>query len=72
MDLICQMALKDWRSLTSISAALSEAQLEEMIKYEVENRRRITFVERMHQKLTRIRAERERKELIKKCIGERG
>ena len=68
MDMICQMALKDWRSLNSFSAVLTEQQAKQMLDYEVENGKRTTFVVRLHQKLTSMRSIRERKELLERCM----
>lgn len=67
MDMICQMALKDWRSLNSFVSVLSEEQAKKMLDYEVLHGRRTTVIVRLHQRYTALRAAREREDLIKLC-----
>jgi hypothetical protein len=53
-----------WRELMAGVSKLTEAELRESINYEVSTYRRKNFIERMHQRYTKLRSERERKELI--------
>lgn len=68
MDFICTSALNDWRSLNGMITSLTEEQIEEMIDYECNNRKRSTVVVRLHQRLTSLRSNRERMVLMKKLI----
>lgn len=67
LDLISQMALKDWRALNSVIAALNEVQLTQMLEHELNTKKRHTMATRIHQKFTAMRTARERSEIILKC-----
>lgn len=66
MDFICIQALNDWRTLNSLISGLTEEQLEKMIEHEVVNGKRPTFIVRMHQRFTALRAQRERSTFMKR------
>lgn len=57
---------KSWRELIKEVATLDEDTLRESINFEVSTYGRKGFIERMHQRYTRLRAERERVALISK------
>ena len=67
LDFIGEMGLKNWISLGQVIKNVTEEQCQAMIDHELETKRRSSFVIRLHQKLTVLRAEREREELVKQC-----
>ncbi len=67
LDFIGEMGLKNWVSLGQVVKNITEEQAQAMIDHELATKRRTTFVVRLHQKLTALRAERERAELVKQC-----
>lgn len=54
-----------WRDLNEIVATLDEAGCLQLMKEEMEGLRRPAFIRRIHSRLNRVRAARERKELDK-------
>ena len=67
LDFIGEMALHNWTTLNAAIAGLNEEQLKDMLEFEAENKKRESFILRMHQKYTMLRANREREELTAKC-----
>jgi hypothetical protein len=53
-----------WRTLNAEITGMDEAELVRRIQFELETDRRITVVERLHQRYTALRASRERMELF--------
>lgn len=64
MDIILQMALKDWRTLNQVITAMTEDQLNTALETEKSTTRRQTMMIRIHQRLSKLRIDRERKEII--------
>lgn len=60
------MALS-WRKLNEVLAGLSEEQVLRMLEDERITHRRLTVLERLHQRYTMLRASRERIELLKEA-----
>ena len=69
MDVVTQMAMKDWRSLNRVLSILTEEQLTAALEYEKTGPRRQAMLVRVHQRLTRVRNDRERAELIALSMG---
>ena len=57
----------NWRKLNKELALLSEAQVLELLEAERAGRKRISILERLHQRYTALRATRERMELLKEA-----
>lgn len=64
-----QMGLKNWPSLNAFlkTKGITEGQVQDMLNYELKNKRRETFVIRIHSKLCKLIAIRERKEYVEIC-----
>ena len=58
-------ALGNWRDFNNLLATIPEADLREMLVYEVKHENRKSFVERLHQRFNTVRTMREREELMK-------
>lgn len=56
--------LASWRSLNAALPALVESQVFDLLGYESLTKRRVTFMERLHQRYNALRVARERKELL--------
>lgn len=54
----------NWREFQRNIKTYSEADLKRMLEHEVKTGRRISLVERIHQRLCALRAQRERAELF--------
>ena len=59
-------ALKNWRVFNDELNAFTESEVLEMLEYELLNENRKTFVERLHQRYSTLRAARERANLMEK------
>lgn len=59
-------ALKNWRVFNEMLNDIPENQVLEMLEYELLNENRKTFVERLHQRYSTLRAMRERATLMEK------
>lgn len=57
----------NWRKLNKELALLTEAQVLELLEAERAGRKRISILERLHQRYTALRATRERMELLKEA-----
>lgn len=60
-----------WRSLNRRLNAMTEDEVKEALIAEMANERRVTVVERLHQRFTALRATRERLELMMEVQHER-
>ena len=60
--------LTSWEKLHDNLAKLDEAQLDKLLNYERKNKSRINYLTRIHARLTKIRAKREREELVNRAI----
>ena len=60
-----------WRSLNRRLNAMTEDEVKEALVAEMANERRVTVVERLHQRFTALRATRERLELMMEVQHER-
>ena len=58
-------ALANWRDFNDLLGTIPEADLKEMLLYEVKHENRKSFVERLHQRYNTVRTMREREELMK-------
>ena len=54
----------NWRELNAQLNAMSEAEVKALLDAELIDRRRVTFVERLHQRYCALRAVRERAEMM--------
>ena len=57
----------NWRKLNKELALLDEAKVLEMLNQERAGRKRISILERLHQRYTSLRAARERMEILKEA-----
>lgn len=57
----------NWRKLNKELALLDEAKVLEMLNHERAGRKRISILERLHQRYTSLRAARERMEILKEA-----
>ena len=60
----------NWHDLNAILPLQSEEQVLRLLTEEVERRKRVSFIVRLHQRYTSLRAARERKELLAKAERE--
>ena len=58
----------NWRSLNQKLNMLTEAEVLALLEAERQGARRVTFLERLHQRYTMLRAARERVELLKEAV----
>lgn len=56
-----------WRRLNNVLATKTEAEVLEMLNAERAGEKRVTFLERLHQRYCTLRASRERLELLKEA-----
>jgi len=54
----------NWFELNAILPLRSETQVQKMLEDEVTKHKRVSFIVRLHQRYTTLRAQRERKELL--------
>jgi len=62
------MTRLNWRSLNAKLSELDEDQVLELLKIERDGERRISMLQRLHQRYTALRAARERVEILKEAI----
>jgi hypothetical protein len=58
----------NWRSLNAIINNKTEEEVLELLNHERQTERRISMLQRLHQRYTILRAARERVEIIKEAI----
>jgi hypothetical protein len=58
----------NWRELNRKLNILTEDEVLELLEDERQGARRVTFLERLHQRYTMLRAARERVELLKEAV----
>ena len=58
----------NWRTLNKELNLLSESEVLALLEAERTGARRVTFLERLHQRYTMLRAARERVELMKEAV----
>ena len=58
-----------WRSLASAMSPMDEQEVKRLLEWELANQRRLSIVKRLHQRFTRLRAARERAELMARLRG---
>lgn len=58
----------NWRSLNQKLNMLTEDEVLALLEDERQGARRVTFLERLHQRYTMLRAARERVELLKEAV----
>lgn len=61
-------ALNDWRSLNKVLHTFREDQVKQMLDLEVVGQRRISVIERLHQRYNKLRVSRERVEFMKEGV----
>lgn len=66
MNTIQIKALKSWRNLNDSLPQLSEAELKEMLTWEIKTGKRKTIAERIHQRYGALRMIRERDDIMEK------
>ena len=59
-----EMILKSWHTLNEVLNELREDQVKSLLEYEMEYKCRSDIVWRLHQRFSKLRAVRERKELM--------
>lgn len=57
----------NWFELNAILPLRSETQVQKMLEDEVTKHKRVSFIVRLHQRYTTLRAQRERKELLERA-----
>ena len=62
------MTRLNWRSLNAKLSELDEDQVLELLTQERESERRISMLQRLHQRYTSLRAARERVEILKEAV----
>lgn len=63
-DKMYDMVLKNWDTFHEFLPTMREDQIEALFDYEVANKRRKSFILRLHQRFTSLRMARERKEIM--------
>lgn len=63
-DDVLQLYLKDWGFMNSQLSTLREDQLKQLINMEISGKRRETWIERLHQRYSKLVTARERIELL--------
>jgi len=58
----------NWRDLNKKLSLLSESEVLALLDDERQGAKRVTFLERLHQRYTMLRAARERVELLKEAV----
>lgn len=58
-------ALRTWVALNNALLEANEAVCQALMKEEIKGRRRVAFMKRIHSRLNKVRADRERAELVK-------
>ena len=58
----------NWRSLNRKLSLLTEAEVLALLEAERQGAKRVTLLERLHQRYTMLRAARERVELLKEAV----
>lgn len=58
------MVITSWKELISVLGTLSEQELKDTINFEVSTYKRKNVIARLHQRYTKLKAKREREELI--------
>ncbi len=58
------MVKVDWRSLAATLNIMTEAEVEWLLNFEMDNQRRPSIVKRLHQRFAMLRSARERAELM--------
>jgi len=58
----------NWRELNKNLNMLTEDEVLELLEIEREGAKRVTFLERLHQRYTMLRAARERVEILKEAV----
>lgn len=56
--------ITNWHDLNAVLTVASEERVAQLLKEEVEQHKRGTYITRLHQRYTTLRAQRERKELM--------
>ena len=62
------MTRLNWRSLNAKLSELDEDQVLELLTIERDGERRISMLQRLHQRYTSLRAARERVEILKEAV----
>lgn len=62
-------ALKSWRVLNADLNTLNEKDVLDMLEHELQHENRKSFVERLHQRYSALRSERERDKLMESFKG---
>lgn len=62
------MTRLNWRSLNAKISDLNEEEVLELLNIERESERRISMLQRLHQRYTSLRAARERVEILKEAV----
>lgn len=70
LDLVCQLAAKNWRTLNSLITTLTESQLNALLNHEKATRKRMDMMVRIQQRLNNVIGSRKLEELEKEFGGE--
>lgn len=58
----------NWRALNKHLSGMDEKQVKAMLEREMATSKRVTMVERLHQRYNALRGTRERLELLQECV----
>lgn len=61
--------LHSWHTLLPVISQANEDECQELLKAELEGRRRLRMLLRVHSRLNKLRAHRERDELIEQAVS---
>ena len=56
--------ITNWHDLNAVLTVASEERVGQLLKEEMERHRRVTYLVRLHQRYTMLRAQRERREML--------
>lgn len=56
--------ITNWHDLNAVLTVASEERVAQLLKEEMEQHKRVTYLVRLHQRYTMLRAQRERREML--------
>ena len=68
----CEQVFKDWKTLNKYVSEMNEQELLILLNYELAGKRRPTYITRIHERYTRLRANRERQGMFNGMIDQLG
>jgi len=58
--------ITNWHDLNAVLTVATEARVEQLLKEELEQHKRVSYAIRLHQRYTTLRAQRERKDITER------